>query len=138
MDVTCPCGTTFTAKSPRAKYCSDRCRKRRARGKPAEVVALPTKAPEQPDTTPQRGPVEAAAVKELTEAEKLDTTLGQTIVTLARRLDHPALDTGSAVATVAARLDELLAKATRGVKGAASAPQSLQDELAERRAQHGA
>jgi hypothetical protein len=79
--------------------------------------------------------VYAATVSELTNAGRLETALGQTCLTLARRLDAPGVDTGSALASVAARLDDLLAKVTKGA-GKATAPQQLQDELAERRAKH--
>jgi hypothetical protein len=133
MDVQCAvCGTTFSARNRKAKYCSDRCRKRKDRG--GKVVELPSAPSESED---RRGPVEWATVTELVEAGKLDTVLGQTCLALARRVDRPGLDTGSSLATVAERLRVMLAEATRGT-GKASAPQSLQDELAERRKRHGA
>ena len=126
MDVTCGCGTTFTAKDRRARYCSDRCRKRGQRG---TVVELPA------ETDTSRGAVEEQTYRELEQAGQLDTARGQMCLVLARRLDRPGVDTGSAVSTVAARLDDLMAKATRGT-GAATAPQQLRDELAARRARH--
>jgi hypothetical protein len=55
---------------------------------------------------------------------------------MARRLDMPGVDTGSALAAVAARLEGLLTSATRGA-GKPTAPQQLRDELADRRAKHG-
>jgi hypothetical protein len=64
--------------------------------------------------------------------DRLDTSLGQMCLALARRLDNPGVDTGSAMAAVAARLDDLRAKATKGT-GGATAPQQLADELAARR-----
>lgn len=132
MDVTCSCGTTFSARHPRAKYCSDRCRKRGQRG--GKVVKLPTE--ESPAASTRRGPVEETTRRELKEAGRLDTSLGQMCLALARRLDHPGVDTGSAMASVAARLDDLKTKATKGT-GSATAPQQLRDELAMRRARHG-
>lgn len=128
MEVTCTCGETFMAKDRRARYCSDRCRKRAQRA--GEVVELPV----TPEPSGQ-GANEAATVRDLEAAGRLDTYLGQACVTLARRLDRPGVDTGSAVAAVAARLDDLMTKATRGA-GAASAPQQYADELAKRRARH--
>lgn len=130
MDVTCPCGTAFQAKNPRARYCSDRCRKRRQRG--GQVVDLPPLS----DDRPGAGPVATATARELTEANRLDSALGQACMAMARRLDSPGVDTGSALAAVASRLESLLASATRGA-GKPTAPQQLRDELAERRTRHG-
>jgi len=79
------------------------------------------------------GSVETATVTELTAADRLDSALGQTCLALARRLDAPGVDTGSALAAVAARLDDLLTKVTKGA-GRATAPQQLRDELEQRRA----
>jgi len=132
MDVTCPCGTAFQAKSSRARYCSDRCRKRRQRG--GSVVELPAAEVDEQDSI---GPVAKATASELDEAGRLDSALGQTCMALARRLDRPGVDTGSAIAAVAARLEALLTAATKGA-GKATAPQQLRDELAERRVKHGA
>jgi hypothetical protein len=83
------------------------------------------------------GGVERTTAKELEAAGRLDTPAGQMCLVLARRIDSPGLDTGSAVSTMVARLEALLATATKGV-GKATAPQQLQDELAARRASHGA
>lgn len=132
MEVTCTCGTVFEARHPKARYCSDRCRKRKGKAE-ATVTALPTiEQGERP-----AGGVERATIQALTDAGRLDSPLGQVCLALARRLDFPALDTGSAVAAVARQLEAALASATRG-SGAASSPQQLQDELAERRRRHGA
>lgn len=136
MDVTCPCGTTFQAKSARAKYCSDRCRKRSQRS--GEVVPLPTTTTAAgPEPAPPMGPVLASTIKDLTDAGRLDTTLGQVCLALARRVDSPGMDTGSSFRSVVQELKVTLAEATRGT-GKATAPQQLQDELAARRAAHGA
>lgn len=130
MGVTCTCGTTFEARNPRAKYCSDRCRKQAQRG--GKVVVIP-----EPARTPAGGEVERTTTAALSEAGRLDTPLGAMCVALARRIDGPTMDTGSAVAALAARLSELLDKSMKGTK-VANAPQQLQDELAARRAKHGA
>jgi hypothetical protein len=130
MDVTCVCGTVFQARNPRAKFCSDRCRKRRQRG--GDVITLPDPATDQP---PQ-GSVATATERELTEAGRLETALGQACMAMANRLDRPGVDTGSALAAVASRLESLLASATKGA-GKPTSPQQLRDELAERRAKHG-
>ena len=62
--------------------------------------------------------------------------MGQAALVLARRLDDPGLDTGSAVAAVARQLEAVLATATKGA-ASSTAPDQLRDELAERRAKHG-
>jgi hypothetical protein len=131
MDVTCPCGATFQAKNRRAKYCSDRCRKRAQRT--GDVVEI---APASGgDETPEIGPVEEATIRTLDQVDRLETPLGRACVVLARRLDNAGVDTGSALASVAGRLESTLAAATRGT-GGANSPQQLRDELAERRAKH--
>lgn len=136
MDVTCQaCGSPFQAKSRAAKYCSDRCRKRFQRG--GDVVELKPAAPVEAAQVSSMGAVEAATAQELQVAGKLDSALGQMCLAMARRLDSPGVDTGSALASAAGRLDALLEKATRGA-GKVSAPQQLRDELSARRVRHGA
>lgn len=130
MKVTCVCGTGFDARNPRAKYCSDRCRKRAQRG--GDVVALPAPVPDEPAELV--GGVERTTRATLTEAGRIETPMGQACLALARRIDFPGLDTGSALAALVARLESSLAVATRGA-GATSAPNALRDELAVRRAQ---
>jgi len=83
------------------------------------------------------GPVEAATLRALAEAERVDSPMGQAALALARRVDQPGADTGSAVAAVVRQLESTLATATRGAV-AATSPQQLRDELAQRRAAHGA
>lgn len=128
MDRPCDiCGTQYLAKRATSKYCSTRCRTRASRG--ADVITLPEIG------ASDLGSIESATRTELITAERLDTAMGQTCLALARRLDLPGVDTGSAMASVAARLEDLLVKATRGA-GAATAPQQLRDELAQRRTKH--
>src|SRR5690349_10856390 len=102
------CGTVYVAKRATSKYCSTRCRTRASRG--GEVIEFATKSSEPTEA----GPTELAARRELEAAGRLETTLGQACLALARRLDMPGVDTGSAMASVAGRLDDLLAKATKG------------------------
>lgn len=130
MDVTCTCGTVFQARSAKARYCSDRCRKRKAKAD-AQVVDLPTTP-----TPAASGSVESATREALSAAGRLTTPMGQAALVLARRLDDPGLDTGSAVAAVARQLEAVLATATKGA-ASSTAPGQLRDELAERRAKHG-
>jgi hypothetical protein len=131
LDVTCTCGAVFQAMSPKARYCSDRCRKRKRK---TDDLASVTQMLADAGVI---GAVEAAASTELESVGRLGSTLGQACVVLARRLDSPGLDTGSAMAAVASRLESMMAAATRGA-GAVSAPQALRDELASRRQKHGA
>lgn len=131
MKVTCTCGTEFEARSAKARYCSDRCRKRKNKG--AEIVELAASKAALGES--DSGPVESATARELADSDRLETALGQACLTLARRLDNPGLDTGSAMSAVAGRLEAMLAAATRGAAKATS-PQQLRDELAARRAKH--
>lgn len=131
MNVTCTCGTVFQARSAKARYCSDRCRKRKGKADALGDVA-PLVAP-----SPGGGAVELAVRGDLEAADRLETPLGQAALTLARRLDNPGLDTGSAMAAVAKQLEAVLASATKGA-AKATAPELLQDELSERRRSRGA
>lgn len=133
MLVTCPCGTTFEARSSKARYCSDRCRKRQGKSEALaqNVVTLMARADE--DATAVVETTRAA----LAAADKLQTPLGQAALALAARLDAPGLDTGSAMAAVARQLEALLGTVLKGA-AASTAPERLRDELAERRRRHGA
>lgn len=132
-DVTCACGTTFAAKSARARYCSDRCRKRASRSG-ADVVELPA-PPAARESDARLGPAAKATMKALEEVDRQDSPLGAAAMALAMRLDQPGTDTGSALAAVARQLEATLTSATRGA-GGATAPDQLRDELAARRAKH--
>ena len=141
MVITCvSCGSSFDAKNARAKYCSERCRKRVQRG--GKVLGLPAGgraddglARPSPSEGERLGPVAAATHAALTEADRVGTPLGAAALALAARLDQPGTDTGSAVAALARQLEATLESATRGA-GSASAPDQLRDELAARRAKH--
>jgi hypothetical protein len=137
MVITCvSCGSSFDAKNARAKYCSERCRKRVQRGgKVLELRADDGPARPSPPDGERLGPVATATHAALTEAERLATPLGAAALALAARLDQPGTDTGSAVAALARQLEATLESATRGA-GSASAPDQLRDELAARRAKH--
>ena len=128
------CGTPYEAKRATSRYCSPTCRVRKSRG--AEVVPLPAVDSEKP-TEPQRGPCYTATLRALTEADRHETPLGVAALALAQRIDSPGMDTGSALASVVGRLESTLTAAMKGA-GAATAPGQLKDELAARRAAHGA
>jgi hypothetical protein len=135
VTLTCQrCGEPFEAKHPRAKWCSERCRKAVQRG--AEVVALPGVSAGD-DNPSSHGPVYASTLSDLEAAGRVDTWSGQSALVLARRMDEAGRDTGSALAAVQRQLAAAMAEALRGA-GAATAPGKLRDELAERRRAHGA
>ena len=128
------CGETYEAKRSTSKYCSSSCRVRASRGG-AEVVEIP--APPAAEADGDVGPVTTATLKALAEADRLEHPMGAAALALARRVDFPGLDTGSAFAAVVRQLEATLAAATKGA-AAATAPGMLQDELAARRAAQGA
>lgn len=130
MEVACAtCGNVFLAKRSTARFCSDACRVRAHRAKgpklaPAVAAAAPrtdghdkVKRPTTPDGEPLS--VEDAVRAELDKAERAGTVMGQSALVIARRLDMPTMDTGSAVSTMvkqlSATLDEALAGQTKAV-----------------------
>ena len=126
-EVVCVCGKAFAAKSNRARTARigvgsvlsvAAVRRGRAGGEGRAGRGL---------TLAQAGPVETATVDALKAADRLETPHGAMALSLARRMDEPGLDTGSALAAVSRRNDAVLAVALRGA-GVASAPQQLQDE----------
>lgn len=143
-DVTCSsCGKVFTARSSRARSCSSTCRARASRAglsgpNHPNVVALPTRpapaaAPSQPppddDPDPQLEPeLVTTTRRELEDAGKLDTALGQQALLLAERMSSP-FASAAAVASLAKRHSDLIAAL---VPPAPGKPDKL-DELAARR-----
>lgn len=125
------CGRTYQAQRASSKYCSSGCRARKSKG---EVVPL---AP-PPDAEPDRGepPLVAATRRELDEAERTGTALGQATLALAAQASAPG-QTGQAVAALVRELRATMAEALKGA-AKSTAPQQLRDELAERRRRHGA
>ena len=130
-DVRCDCGTTFTATSPRAMYCSRSCRQRASReGRvgSARVIPMAPQVRAEADST-----VTDATRSELEAAGRQDTALGRSALALAARIDT-GLDTGSALASAVRGLTETMAAALKGAE-----PASSLDELkARRRAKRGA
>lgn len=119
------CGVAYEAKRPNSRFCSATCRKRASRGVPTEHVADVTPLP---PAEPEIGPVEAAALRELQEVGRLETALGRTALTLARKLDV-GRETGAAMASLAKQLEATLSTATEGV----TAVSDPLDELRARR-----
>ncbi|WP_099024327.1 DUF2256 domain-containing protein [Mycolicibacterium palauense] len=141
------CGRPFEAQRPQAKYCGETCKKRaqragtagaRDRKKPRRTAAAP---PATTPTTEHSDPpapnteayasvgVVAATVKELSEADRLDTVLGQLALKLAVRLEASTFDTGSSFAALSKELRAVTAAALAG----AAVEDDEVDELQKRR-----
>lgn len=145
MEVKCAtCGENFIAKRSTATYCSTPCRVRAHRTKPAplpKVVQMATakkqaqgkgRGKSPPDEDPNAPEtVQAAVLAELTKAGCTGTVMGQAALVLARRLDHPTMDTGSAVSSLVKQLSATLEAALAGV----AAVDDPVDELRRRRDQ---
>jgi hypothetical protein len=124
--VTCPCGAEFEATSPRAVYCSARCRKSGSRAgvkstdaRPGRLVSLPTfkPSPEVVATTPEPDEVPSvvgAVIAELREANALGSAPGLVAVKLAQLIDSATLASGAAPASWARELRAALADAKQG------------------------
>jgi len=136
VKVSCQeCTKLFEAKRRGALFCGTTCRKRSsdrdiAARKAGELAPV---TPISPPETPAK-PAETALVAEtrraLEEAEALSTVPGQIALTLAAKLAR-AVDTGSAMASLAKQLSTAMAEAqASGTKKADSL-----DELAARRMQ---
>ena len=119
------CRNGYVAKRNDSKFCSPACRQRASRkGKLAEVVPLePSSRAAEDDASPpaagdgsgRRDGVYRATLAELEAAEAVETSLGQSALVMARRIDSwSPLDTGSSLASATKSLAELMAVATRG------------------------
>lgn len=109
------CRTSYDAKRPNSKYCSDLCRKRSARGS-----VTPSLSPVAP-LAGDRGEGDAkvatlvsATRAELTAAGRLGSSLGQAAMLLARRLESEEVETGSSIAALVREHRAALAEATAG------------------------
>lgn len=123
------CGKEYEAKTPRSRFCSDRCRAAN-KGRPkAEVVALPA--------TEVQGSVYRSTLAALEKVERVDHPAGQSALLLARRMDAQ-VDTGSALAALAREHAARLESALAGTLRNASPLDRARDELARRRAMRGA
>lgn len=122
MTVTCAsCTADFEAKNSTAKYCSATCRSRGSR--------LGRISPDRP---PESSGLRDAVVRELIEAGRLDTPLGNLALILADTISSPRT-TGSAVASLSRELSVVMVKALEGVRG-----EDHLDELRRKREQkHG-
>lgn len=103
------CGTTFEARSARAKWCSDRCRKAKVRAE-ARVHQLRRPAPEPSGDDPSTTEATRAALE---SADRLGTPLGAASLKLAREIDQQA---GAPLAALVKQLQSTLEAALAGVK----------------------
>jgi len=139
--VTCPaCGDDFEARSPRATYCSPRCRQRASRAgarvrkpaKPAKVASLPPPATD----TPEVPSVTGAAIAELAEANALHSAAGLAAVRLAQLVDSATLMSASAPAAWVREMRAALAEAKQAAPATESDP--IDDLERKRAARRGA
>lgn len=124
------CGRPFEAKRSTAKYDKPSCRARAAQG--AKVLTLSER-----QAAPAAPGVVAATRRELEEAGRLETALGQAALVLARRVEDDR-DTGSAAAAVTREWRAVKAEALAGAGAQQSPLDKARDELAKRRAARGA
>lgn len=125
------CRKPYEAKTPRSRFCSDRCRARN-QGRPpsGEVVELPAREPEP-------GSVTRSTLAALEAVGRVDHPAGQAALVLARQLDARA-DTGSGLAALAREHGARLEVALAGTSASVSPLDAARDELAKRRARKGA
>lgn len=127
------CGQPFERRNVTQRFCSGLCRKRGSRGhlQPSaggpRPGGAPAARPDEPNTL-----VEAAR-RQLEEAGRADTYLGQQALVLASLLATGA-GTPSALASVSRELRETMVAALRGADAPASAVQARRDEVAAMRA----
>lgn len=113
------CGRAYEAKTKRSRYCKrpecvrerERERKRKGKKPAATVVQLPDRSAETSDA-PDSATTYAAALRELREANRVDSALGQAALRLAARIDASATDSGSALAAMVRQLQQTLRAAT--------------------------
>ena len=103
------CLKPYEAKRASSKYCSDGCRKRAQRAPVAPLAAVVTALPSPPSG--DVGSLVAATTRELESADQIGSSLGQSCLLLARRLDSGSMDTGSSVAALVREYRATLAEA---------------------------
>ena len=90
------CTRLYEAKRVTSRFCSPRCQKRAQRSpvglSSTTLVTFPN---------PVDGPLTVATMAELIVADRVESSLGQAALLMARRLDMTSADTGSSVAALA-------------------------------------
>lgn len=126
------CGEKIEGRTARAKYCSERCKRRFHRGARASTPSRTKTQSEAKSQDDGRGAIEsteAATLMALSEAKKLGTPGGQAALVLARRIDRSHVDTGAGLASMVKRLQETVAELLADVQ----ADDDPVDELTRRR-----
>ena len=128
MQRTCErCGKTYEAARSTSKFCSSTCRAAvslaRKAGEPVQLLP-------QPEPSADGGSLTSATIAELAAADRVDCTLGQAAIALARRVDA-GHESGS---SVAALVRELRVTLEAALDGAARADDVV-DELRRKREQ---
>lgn len=133
------CSTPFEYGNNKARFCSDKCRKRAAR-RLAKVVEFPAQTPE---LTPQNDPNQAQSTpissllgkirSTLAESGVLETPNGQLALKLAERLETQTNDSGSSVAALSKELRMVMAEALNRVVAADDPIDELQRRREARR-----
>ena len=117
------CGASYMAKRATSKYCSSGCRVKAKRAGVSTPVAVIAPVVGAGDTG-----LTAAVRRELDDAGRVDSALGQAALELAYSVGAP-MNTGASVASLVKQLRETLADALKGAESAADAL----DELRARR-----
>lgn len=108
------CGVTYEAKRKTSRYCSTKCRTRASRTRADGGVVASLVVP----PSPRVGGLVPALTEELDAAGKLDSTLGQQALELARSIEA-GRETGSGVAALSKELRAVMAEALSDVVQAA-------------------
>lgn len=126
------CGDSFVAKTARAKWCGETCRKRALRAKPKSTPAARKAAASSPRRQVKSG-FEKATEAELRKLGKLTTMLGQQALLLAKRMGRD--DEGmSALATLSREHSRIMEQLGATVPPPDEVTQARQAREAKRRA----
>lgn len=110
------CGESLEGRSRRAKFCSDRCRKRNQRAGGTRPAVLLN---DRGNYEPSPGLLSNALTEEFRAAGVMGSSRAAQALLLAQRLDQPMSDSASAVAALSKELDRLrleVLKATPAVE----------------------
>ena len=115
------CKRAYQATRPNSKYCGDTCRKRAQRSPKKSPKPVDLSLPELLaglGSAKTHWPLTDVTARELEDAGRLDTVLGQAAMVLARRIESP-METGASIASMTKQLRETLADALKGAQQAA-------------------
>lgn len=103
------CGSTFEAKTKRAKFCGATCRVR-ANRRPSKQGAAAEQGQSTTTAVPERGGLVGQVAADLAKATVLDTIPGRAALALAYRIESP-MESGSAAASMTKELSRLVEEA---------------------------